>query len=222
MNPSDLILKRKATSNVIVGQNENVVVEYHPDLDSTHLVLKVERNSKTEYIKFSKKTEMSTIYDAIDKELGVKVDRKHIMAHIIHKPSPTGYGYFPDDLYDASVIFQDYTQTFRTPTENYCVCVTEDGVLDFSYCDAAIRDQVIEKMKTAAPHLDYIKSEYGMKIRFSKSDNVYLAWLLSEYLNDVQGIKPRRMTVKEFQSVYTSYPNGVPVHSQYPDQKNSA
>lgn len=223
MNVPDIILKRKAISNVLVGQNENVMVEYHPDLDHDHKVLKIERNNKMEYIKFSTSTDMNTIYDVIDKELGIKVDREHIMAGIVKKPSPTGFGNYPDDLYDAFVVFQDHSQTFRTPYENYCVCcVDEDGILDFSHCDAVIREAVLNKMRLAAPHLDYIKSDGGMKIKFPKRDNVYLAWLLSEYLDDVKEIKPVRMTVKEFQSVYASYSNGYPVHTECPSERDIA
>lgn len=215
METQQLIFKRRGISDTIIGGNSYANIE----ISINKTMVRICRNNvKDEFLRFDTSDEA---FDAIDDVLKVKVDRNNAMAYLIKKPLPSGYGEHPNDIYDASVIYSDYSNTFRTPVENYCIAsVNDNGTLDFSKCDAAIRDVVMERLnqheKFSHPEMTLLRSidsHVKWLLEHHRADHIWTAWLISQYLTGVTGIKQKRMTVKEFQSVYAHYEYGCPVYT---------
>ncbi|MFA6395875.1 MAG: hypothetical protein WCW84_07900 [Sulfurimonas sp.] len=215
----ELILKRRGITGTLEGGNENGHVEFsrsdNTEATTTFLRIILKDKNPRDIIRLHG---IDETFDEIDKVLQVQVDRNHAMAYLIKSPGNYRNGEYPNDLYDACVVFSDYSQTFRTPVESYCIAsVKEDGTLDFSCCDAAIRDAVMVKLSSlensSKTLLDSVNNHAKWLYDRQGGDHVRTAWLLSEYLNGVDGIKSKRMTVKEFQSVYVHYVHGCPVYT---------
>lgn len=198
-----LILQRRGMSSTLQAGNGIASISY--DKGSSKCRARVQVLSDGEEKLFSLNTPESEVFDFIDEVLREEVDRTAVKAYSINSPLSSGYGEYPDDIYDAYAIFSDYTRTFRTPIENYCIAVlNDDNRLDFSKGDAAIREAVLDRLaeshcRGGADFMSFVQNRSQGK--HGGIDHVNTAWLLSEYLKGVDGIKPKRMTVKEFQSV---------------------
>lgn len=219
-----VILYRRGITSTLQGGNDTTNVTY--DRGTARCRARVQVHSTADDKIFPLDTPENEVFDFIDEVLGEKVDRENVMAYYIKSPLSSGYGEYPNDLYDAYAIFSDYTRTFRTPVENYCIAVlNDDNSLDFSGGDAMIRDAVIDRLAEAHYRggADFMSTmQNRSQGKHAGIDHVNTAWLLSEYLKGVESIKPKRMTVKEFQSVYVSYPHGCPVYSQLPIKEEIA
>lgn len=205
METQQLILQRRGISSTLQGGNEITHITY--DRGSNRCRARVQVHSTADEKLFDINTLESEVFDFIDEVLGEKMDRENVMAYYIKSPSSSGYGEYPKDLYDAYAIFSNYSRTFRTPIENYCIAVlNDDNTLDFLKGDAMIRDAVIDRLSESSHRdgADFMSTvQNRAQGKHGKIDHVSTAWLLSEYLKGVTGIQPKRMTVKEFQTVRT-------------------
>lgn len=118
----------------------------------------------------------------------------------------------------VKAVYSDYTKTFRTPIENYCIAsVSADNELEFHSADAIIRMEVLEKLAPISygfvTPLDILNDEMSSKDS-GGPDYVRVAYMLSQMIDKVTKIKPKEILISEFQSIYTTYPHGVPVKSK--------
>jgi len=210
-----VILYRRGISSTLQGGNDTTGISY--DKGSAKCRARVQVSSTGEEKLFALNAPESEVFDFIDEVLGEEVDRTAVMAYSINSPSPSGYGEYPNDIYDSYAIWSELSKTFRTPIENYCIAVlNDDNSLDFSKGDAMIRDAVMNRLSESHyPGGPDIMSTMQNRSqgKHGRIDHVNTAWLLSEYLKRVETIKPKRMTVKEFQSVYVHYEYGCPVYT---------
>lgn len=139
--------------------------------------------------------------EKLSQEIGKTVNPDYTEAYICNNSSNK------EDIYEAKVVWNEYSQTFRTPVENYCVAALKNGKLDFGI-DAAIRDEVVNALnkkdsgssnttllKTFENHINWMESR-------GKKDHNWSAWLLSEYLKKDeavgQKIQSKLLTTKDF------------------------
>ena len=98
-----------------------------------------------------------------------------------------------DDIYHEAAIFCEYSQTFRTPIQNYCIAaLNEDGTLDFSWKDKAIEHIHIPNIARLQNHA---KWTHGRK----DTDHVWTAWLLSQYMKETGRFTTKKTTVGKMQ-----------------------
>ena len=124
----------------------------------------------------------------LEEENGITISHE-VEAYIVNKSSN------PEDIYHAAAIYCEQSKTFRAPIENYFIAsFKEDGTLDFSAADVMVRDKVmaIPEMKELQNHA---KWNFDRK---DKRDDVWTAWLLSEYMKKTGMFKTIKYTSKRF------------------------
>lgn len=87
----------------------------------------------------------------------------------------------------SKVVWEEYSKTFRTPIENYCISALKENSMDFSWCDAAIRSEVI---KTSSPFIEQLN-----KMLHSDVSKFKIAEKLDEILKDVNTIKNKEVEI---------------------------
>ena len=148
-------------------------------------IAKIYQRDNVNKIEIFKTREQAKQY--LEQECNIKITDE-VEAYIVNRSNPN-----INDIYYAAAIFDEYSQTFRTAKENYCIAGldAQTGELDFSYRDAAIKHIYIPNIKEVQQHAKWTFNRKDI-------DNVWTAWLLSQYMKE---------SGKGFQTVKTTVAN---------------
>jgi len=107
------------------------------------------------------------------------------------------YKSIPNGIIEAKAVWNEYSQTFRTPIENYCIAsVEKDGhhyKIDFErVSEGRIRDYV----KTLKLDIYYLNLMLGD----SEASKHNVALTLNEIFKDFDLIKTKKLTAKNFEN----------------------
>lgn len=106
-----------------------------------------------------------------------------------------------NQIVSAKAVWNEYSGTFRTPVENYVIATLDvDGKLNFDIIDGAIKESVLEELDSSGNNgksLSKIQEleKYFTDYDFSPQER---SLMLSNYLSDVNTIKPKDLYVSDF------------------------
>lgn len=120
--------------------------------------------------------------------------------------------------------FSNYTETIRTPIENYCIALIVDDretgkkLLNFGFGDSMVIDYVSANMDKFSSISGLSKTDNPMILEMleSKPDILRITDEISSVMSGCSNDKPKLMSRRDFESVFTTYIHGVPVHTPLP------
>ena len=180
----EITLKRHGQNNWLETTLDNGVYIAIKDYQAKEVMIEVYKQDEINIRKIYK-TKNNAI-KALERLNDIKIIDE-IEAYIVNKSSKN-----VNDIYHAAAVFCEYSQTFRTTKENYCIAsIADNGELDFSCRDKCIEHIHIENIPQLNTHAKWT-------FHRTDTDNVWTAWLLSEYMKKSGRFQTVKTTVKNF------------------------